>query len=147
MGIGMAVYAFFKVAYTAACVLLFSNLFLLAAAIASLPLLVRSLQGRRPLIEMTQETFWDRRISSGPIPWSGIEWRAVYAKNGSIQMNVAPEYEHLMLKSFGDGLSAKYCEMLGFPRYTVSPIATGHTTQQLEEICTRFKAPMPKRRR
>ncbi|MFK7894031.1 MAG: hypothetical protein AB8B63_24665 [Granulosicoccus sp.] len=139
-GIAIGFSAIFKAEYFAAIMLVLFNLFLFAAAVYSACLLVRSLRVEGAMIEFTETHFFDKRISTQAIPWSGIEWQPVYAKSGSIQIDVDKQFEHLLCRSIGDRFSAVFCGLLGFPRYTVSPLATGYSIYELKKVFSGYKA-------
>lgn len=141
-GIGIGITAFRKSEIMAAMLLLIGNGFLLISAIYFLSLFSRSLRAKSPVIEMTASHFYDKRISKQAIPWSGIQWRAVYAKSGSIQIDISDEYNHLLFNSVGDKFSANFCRLLGFPRYSVTPLATGNSIHELENLFNQFKPPL-----
>jgi hypothetical protein len=144
-GVYFAILASQKGRFAAGAALLAANLLLLVAAISQSMLFRRCLPLKLPVIEMDVDTFYDRRICLAPIPWSAISWQAIHIKSGSIQMDVDADYRHQMRSTFADGLATWYCRLLGYPRYTVSPLATGHTSRELEEIFSQFKTSKPKR--
>ena len=144
-GIALAVSAFIKSEVAAGVALLLGNGFLLAVSVSCGWISRRTLQTDAPLIELTEETFFDRRIGSAPVPWSAIHWRPVYAKNGSIQLSVEPPHDEAMFRGPADRFLAGYNSLAGFPAFTVSPLGTGHSVRKLETLFAQFKPPLPKK--
>ena len=145
VGIAISFLALQKQEFVASIALLFANLFLLLTAVSMGQSVLRALRGNGPLIEITESTFFDRRICLEPVPWQAIQWRAVYVKSGSIQLDVSAEFQPRMRKSRGDRFAQYFCRLLGYPRYTVSPLATGLSLSKLEELFARYKAPLRKK--
>ncbi|MDM4017597.1 hypothetical protein [Roseiconus lacunae] len=94
---------------------------------------------KEPVLEFTEHGFMDRRFCAQLIPWGSMQWKADYSKLRAIQIEVAPEAEHAVVTTPVSKVLHRCCVFLKLPRYLVSPLSTGRSVQELEEIFGQFK--------
>ncbi|MCC9602563.1 hypothetical protein LOC67_18585 [Stieleria sp. JC731] len=102
----------------------------------------RTFKLKEPVLEFSEIGFLDRRICAKQVPWPSMRWKSFPKKTGAIQFELDAELDEVMIPHKTDKIIDRCFKLLKLPRYTVSHIATGKSTPELEEIFRKFKLPI-----
>lgn len=102
-----------------------------------------------PVLIISEDGVFDKRILKAVVPWNNLEWRYVVVKgNPSICIDILDfEYEYAQKPGFLDHISFALAKVLGFPKYNVDLLSLKTRATDIREEFEKYKKPYDKSKR
>ncbi len=126
---------------------LFTGLFIIATGAFLLLAMMHTLKSVKfgnwdePVIEITVNGFWDRRVFVRPVPWAKLDWRFYTVKgNPSIGIHInGRDEDYVPSPDFVDKFAYKMAAMLGFYKYHIDLMSLKTKAEDIRLECEKYK--------
>lgn len=101
-----------------------------------------------PVLIIDKKGFYDRRLSTQPVPWEYLQWRFYRVKgNPSISLDIKEGFESRYIPEPGllDKFSYVMAKLLGFPKYSVDLMSLATPAAEIVKECEKYKKRLSRR--
>ena len=124
------------------------SLFLLTAMIHTLKINNKLKSDQQPVLEITDDGVFDRRIMRKPLPWSNMQWKYFMVKgNPSIAFDVLRgKNEYLYDLGYSDKIVNVLSRTFGIPPNTIDLLSLSTSAEEIKAEFLKYKPEKSKKR-
>lgn len=124
--------------------LVFASLFLILSMYHTLKINLAYDDADKAILSVTEEGFYDRRITKRTVPWDNVEWRYIVVKgNPSICFNILRnELSYLKKQGFTEKTVSTLSKFFGFPSHTIDLMSLAEKPSKIKAEFEKYKNPM-----